>query len=358
MLPRIVRAAAGRRLLSTYPTAPERLSSLRAMIANPPGGDVVRVLEVHSGLCGLIAETARGPNGEAFDATWSSSLTSSAIKGKPDIETVDTSARIGQVEDVLEVSTKPMIYDGDTGGLPEIFHFTVRSLERLGVSACIIEDKTGLKQNSLFGTDRKQQLEDIDSFCAKISAGKAAQVTDDFMVIARMESLIAGYGTLQRTTEIKFFFRRLRSLHVSAIARSLFVLVSVLYVLGFFAGEDEAIMRATCAIEAGADGVMIHSKEGSPDEVLSFLERYNRELGSDRKPIVAVPTTYNQITEAELADAGVSVCIYANHLLRASYPSMMGVAESILANGRSLEADEALMPVKTILTLIDDNTGS
>ena len=126
MLPRIVRAAAGRRLLSTYPTAPERLSSLRAMIANPPGGDVVRVLEVHSGLCGLIAETARGPNGEAFDATWSSSLTSSAIKGKPDIETVDTSARIGQVEDVLEVSTKPMIYDGDTGGLPEIFHFTVR----------------------------------------------------------------------------------------------------------------------------------------------------------------------------------------------------------------------------------------
>ena len=199
MLPRIVRAAAGRRLLSTYPTAPERLSSLRAMIANPPGGDVVRVLEVHSGLCGLIAETARGPNGEAFDATWSSSLTSSAIKGKPDIETVDTSARIGQVEDVLEVSTKPMIYDGDTGGLPEIFHFTVRSLERLGVSACIIEDKTGLKQNSLFGTDRKQQLEDIDSFCAKISAGKAAQVTDDFMVIARMESLIAGYGAFQRT---------------------------------------------------------------------------------------------------------------------------------------------------------------
>ena len=286
------------------------------MIADPPGGDVVRVLEVHSGLCGLIAETARGPNGEAFDATWSSSLTSSAIKGKPDIETVDTSARIGQVEDVLEVSTKPMIYDGDTGGLPEIFHFTVRSLERLGVSCCIIEDKTGLKQNSLFGTDRKQELEDIDSFCAKIRAGKAAQVTDDFMVVARMESLIAGHG------------------------------------------EDEAIMRATKAVEAGADGVMIHSKEKAPDEVLSFLERYNRELGSDRKPVVAVPTTYNAITEKELADAGVAVCIYANHLLRASYPSMLSVAESILANGRSLEADAQVMPVKNILTLIDDNTGS
>jgi len=277
---------------------------------------VVRVLEVHSGLCGLVAETARGPNGTTFDATWSSSLTSSAIKGKPDIETVDTSARIGQVEDVLEVSTKPMIYDGDTGGLPEIFHFTVRSLERLGVSACIIEDKTGLKQNSLFGTDRKQQLEDIDDFCAKIRAGKAAQVTGDFMVVARMESLIAGYG------------------------------------------EDEAIMRATKSIEAGADGIMIHSKEKSPDEVLSFLERYNRELGSDRMPIVAVPTTYNSITERELADEGVSVCIYANHMLRAAYPSMLSVAESILENGRSLEADSRLMPVKNILTLIYDNTGA
>ena len=204
----------------------------------------------------------------------------------------------------------------DTGGHAEVFHFTVRTLERMGVSACIIEDKTGLKQNSLFGTDRKQQLEDIDAFCAKIAAGKAAQVTDDFMVIARMESLIAGYG------------------------------------------EDEAIMRAKRAVEAGADGVMIHSKEKSPDEVLSFLERYDRELGSDRKPIVAVPSTYNSITEAELAAAGVSVCIYANHLLRASYPSMLGVAESILTHKRSLEADEVVMPIKNILTLIDDNTGA
>lgn len=271
-------------------------------------------MEVHSGLSALIAEKVRGENGEAFDAVWSSSLTSSSIKGKPDIETVDTTARIGIVEDVLEVCSLPMVYDGDTGGLPEVFHFTVRSLERLGVSACIIEDKTGLKQNSLFGTDRKQQLEDIDTFCAKIKAGKAAQVTKEFMVVARMESLIAGYG------------------------------------------EEEALNRAKACIEAGVDAIMIHSKEKDPAEVLSFLEAYNKF--PNKVPVVAVPTTYNSITESELARAGVSIVIHANQLLRASYPPMLEVAQSILTHGRSKEADAKLMSVKQILTLIDDNTGN
>lgn len=277
-------------------------------------GGVVRVMETHSGLCGLIVEHAKGDEGQTFDATWSSSLTSSTIKGKPDIETVTTSERINIVQEILEVSTKPMIYDGDTGGHPEVFHFTVRTLERLGVSACIIEDKAGLKQNSLFGTERKQQLEDIDAFCDKIRAGKAAQIGEDFMVVARMESLIAGYG------------------------------------------EEEAIMRAKKCIEAGCDAVMIHSKEKSPAEVLSFLKTYNQL--EKKVPIIAVPTSYNSIYEHELNEHGVSVCIYANQLLRAAYPPMMKVANSILSNQRSKEADSDLMSVKDILVLIDDNTGS
>lgn len=294
--------------------AVERLSGLRKLMAQRQAeGTCVRVMEVHSGLCGLIVEHAKGAQGQTFDATWSSSLTSSTVRGKPDIETVTTSERISIVDEVLEVSTKPMIYDGDTGGHPEVFHFTVRTLERIGVSAVIIEDKTGLKQNSLFGTDRKQQLEDIDLFCDKIKAGKAAQVGTDFMVVARMESLIAGWG------------------------------------------EEEAIMRSKKCIEAGADAIMIHSKEKDPAEVLSFLNTYNK---LDKKvPVIAVPTTYNSITEEELNKAGVSICIYANQLLRAAFPPMMKVAESILTNSRSKEADSELMGVKQILTLIDDNTG-
>ena len=293
----------------------DRGASLRKMMASQ---DVVRILEVHNGLTGLIAEhaSATRPDGSTveFDGMWSSSLTASASKGKPDIETVTTSERIALVQDSLDVSTKPLIYDGDTGGAPEIFHFTVRSLEAMGVSACIIEDKTGLKQNSLFGTDRKQELEDIEAFSAKIRAGKAAQITEDFMIVARLEALIAGWG------------------------------------------EEEALKRAKAFIEAGADAIMIHSKEKSPDEVLSFLNEYSKF--EEKVPVVTVPTTYNSITEAELVAAGSQIVIYANHMLRAAYPSMMNIAELILQNGRSLEADDKLLPVKEIITLIDDNTGS
>jgi len=291
-------------------TADVRRSSLKKKIAEK---GIVRAIECHSGLCGLIAENARGAQGEKYDATWSSSLTSSTVKGKPDIETVDTSARVGIVEDVMEVTELPMIYDGDTGGLPEIFHFTVRTLERLGVSACIIEDKQGLKQNSLFGTDRKQQLADIEEFSQKIAAGKRAQVTDDFMVIARLEALIAGYG------------------------------------------QEEALKRAKAFLDAGADGIMIHSKEKNPKEILDFLDEYNKL--PNRKLVVAVPTTYNTITEKELKEAGVGVVIHANQLIRAAYPAMMNVAESILTHHRSKETDEKIMSVKKILTFIPDGTS-
>eukprot|EP00397_Hematodinium_sp_SG-2012_P052453 GEMP01062004.1.p2 GENE.GEMP01062004.1~~GEMP01062004.1.p2 ORF type:complete len:212 (+),score=48.47 GEMP01062004.1:700-1335(+) len=209
-----------------------------------------------------------------------------------------------------------MIYDGDTGGLPEVFHFTVRKLERLGVSMCIIEDKTGLKQNSLFGTDRTQTLADVDEFCHKLRVGKSAQVTNDFMITARIEALIAG------------------------------------------AGEEEALRRARRYIDdGGVDAIMIHSKEKDPREIISFLHNYHKQQGK-KVPVVVVPTTYNVITEDELAEHGASVCIYANHLLRAAYPSMMQVAKSILANQRSKETDDIILPVREIITLIDDNTGS
>jgi len=236
---------------------------------------------------------------------------SASIKGKPDIETVDPSSRAANVQEVLEVSSLPMIYDADTGGhAPQIFHFTVRTLERLGVSAAIIEDKTGLKQNSLFGVDRKQQLEDIDAFCAKLAAGKRAQVSDDFMIFARMESLIAGWG------------------------------------------QEEALMRSKAALDAGADGIMIHSKEKDGKEILDFLDEYNKF--PNRGPVVLVPTTYNRIHEKDLAAAGAQVIIHANQLLRAAYPPMMKCAETILTHGRSIEMDQDLLSVKKILTLIDD----
>jgi len=314
-----------RRLLSTTAVAAananglpgDRLPRLRALLDEHKGKRPVRILETHNGLTGLIAETQRAFNNKGveveFDGMWSSSLTASSAKGKPDIETVDTTERLKLVAETLDVTSKPMIYDGDTGGKPEIFAYTVRSLEQLGVSAAIIEDKTGLKQNSLFGTDRKQVLADIPDFCALIKAGQAAKRHPDFMVVSRLEALIAGLG------------------------------------------EEEALKRAEAYIAAGTDAIMIHSKQKSPDEVLSFLEQYHKMMGSDAVPVIAVPTTYNVLTEDDLRDAGVDICIYANHLLRAAYPAMSNVAKSILENSRSLEADKHLLGVKPILTLVGES---
>lgn len=290
-------------------TTPEvRLKSLRRLIKVKP---IVRFLDIHNGLTGLIIENLRlqTPNGaKEFDGMWGSSLTDSTAKGKPDIEAVDVSTRIATLNEVLEVTTKPIIYDGDTGGKPEHFRFTVKTLERLGVSAVIIEDKTGLKKNSLFGTDVEQTQDDIESFCYKIREGKKAQATDDFMIIARVESLILGKGI------------------------------------------DDALIRANAYLQAGADGIMIHSREKEPDEIFEFCRRYN-QLES-RKILVAVPTSYNRVTEDELVAHGVNVVIYANHLLRAAYPAMMKTAQSILENGRSFEIDENLLPIKDVIALI------
>ena len=297
------------RALKEVGTTPDiRRARLRRLLQ---ARDLVRIIEAHNGLTGLIAEhTSVEVNGvkREFDGMWASSLTDSTAKGKPDIEAVDISSRLGNINDLVEVTTKPIIFDGDTGGQTEHFIFTVRSLERLGVSAVIIEDKIGLKKNSLFGTDVEQQQDTIEGFSAKIRAGKAAQVTDDFMIIARIESLILRQGM------------------------------------------QDALDRATGYIKAGVDGIMIHSKEKTPDEILEFCRRY-REAGHS-VPLVVVPSTFDTITEEELAAAGVNVVIYANQLLRSAYPAMVDTAQRILANSRAFEARENLMSIKDILTLI------
>lgn len=290
-------------------TPQARLSSLRRLIAAKP---IVRILESHNGLTGLIAEhTGVDVNGQhrEFDGMWASSLTDSTSKGKPDIEAVDLTTRLHDLNDTLEVTTKPVIFDGDTGGKVEHFVFTVRTLERLGISAVIIEDKVGLKQNSLFGTDAVQTQDTIEGFCHKIQEGKNAQITNDFMIISRCESLIAGKPV------------------------------------------DDALERCHAYVAAGADGVMIHSKNKDGMDIKEFCQRFREK--DDHTPIIAVPTTYNQFTEEELAEWGINVVIYANHMLRSAYPAMVKCAESILTNSRSLEAsDEYCMPIKQILNLI------
>lgn len=287
-----------------------RRKRLRQLIAMRP---IVKTLEVHSGLTGLIAEkTVVESNGklDQFDAMWISSLCDSTAKGKPDIELVDMSSRIRTIDDVMDVTTKPIILDGDTGGLIEHFVYNVRTLERMGVSAVIIEDKTGLKKNSLFGTEVKQTQDSIENFCAKIRAGKQVLRTEEFMIIARIESLI-----LER-------------------------------------GMEDALNRAFAYTEAGADGIMIHSRKKAPDEILEFCRLFREK---DKKtPIVVVPTSFNSITEEELAVAGVNIVIYANQLTRSAFPAMQSAAVEILKNHRALEVDAKLMPFKDIIRLIDE----
>jgi phosphoenolpyruvate phosphomutase len=285
-----------------------RLQSLKRLIDSKK---IVRLLDVHNGLSGLIIERTYIETTDGrreFDGMWASSLTDSTAKGKPDIEAVDVSSRMVTLNDILEVTTKPIVYDGDTGGKPEHFVFTVKTLERLGISAVIIEDKTGLKKNSLFGSDVDQTQDSIENFCFKIRSGKAAQATSDFMIIARIESLILGKGV------------------------------------------KDAISRAEAYLNAGADGIMIHSREKSPEEVFEFCRLYNQF--ENKKVLVAVPSSYNSVTEEELIEHGINIVIYANHLLRSAYPAMVNTAKTILEHRRSIEADHKMMPIMEILELI------
>lgn len=275
-------------------------------------GGIIKVIEAHSGLTGLIAEkTIVASDGDLkqFDAMWVSSLCDSTARGKPDIELVDTSERLHTINEIMDVTTKPIILDGDTGGLIEHFIYNVRTWERLGISAVIIEDKTGLKKNSLFGTEVEQTQASIEDFCKKIKAGKEVQRSEDFMIIARIESLILDKGM------------------------------------------EDALTRADAYVQAEADGIMIHSRKKSPDEILEFCDQF-RVMHPD-VPLVVVPTSYNSITEQELEEHGVNIVIYANQLTRSAFPAMQQTARELLQYHRALEVDEKLMPIKDVITLID-----
>ena len=287
-----------------------RRKRLRQLLSLTP---IVKAMEAHSGLTGLIVEKTvveREGRLDQFDAMWISSLCDSTAKGKPDIELVDMTSRFRTIDDITEVTTKPIIFDGDTGGLTEHFVYTVRSLEKMGVSAVIIEDKKGLKKNSLFGTEVKQTQATIEEMSAKIAAGKKAQLTDDFMIIARIESLILEQGM------------------------------------------EDALARAHAFVAAGADGIMIHSRKKEPDEILEFCDKFRAD--NKETPIVVVPSSFNVITEEELAAHGVNIVIYANQLTRSAFPAMQKTAEDILRYHRAKEVDDRLMKIKDIITLIDE----
>lgn len=292
-----------------------RLAQLGRLLHAKP---LVRVLEAHNGLSGLVVEKARHVLGSGqtrtFDAIWLSSLTDSTAKGKPDIEFVDSTSRSNTLADILEVTTLPVIYDADTGSYPEHFALLVKRLERLGVSAVIVEDKIGLKRNSLYGTDASQSQDTVEAFCRKIRAGKAACLTPDFMVFARIESLVLKQGM------------------------------------------EDALKRARAYLEAGADGIMIHGKDNDPAELFTFCDLYSR--WENRKSLIAVPTMFSHVYEKELTDHGVNLIIYANHLLRSAYPAMKKTAESILRNQRALEADEQCMSIPEILSVATGNNAS
>lgn len=274
---------------------------------------LVTAMEAHSGITGLIVEKTKVlKEGKTyqFDAMWISSLCDSTAKGKPDIELVDMTSRFRTIDDIMEVTTKPIIFDGDTGGLAEHFVYTVRSLERMGVSMVIIEDKVGLKKNSLFGNDVKQTQDTIEHFCAKIQAGKKAQKTQDFMICARIESLILEQGM------------------------------------------DDAITRARSYVLSGADAIMIHSRKKDPSEIFNFVEIFR---SVDKvTPIVVVPTSFNTVKEDEFKQRGVNVIIYANQLTRSGFPAMQNAAKTILENHRAKETDDLCMSIKDIITLIPE----
>ncbi len=276
---------------------------------------IVRAIEAHNGISSLIVENAKvykESDIKSFDAIWISSLTDSTAKGKPDIELVDMSSRVQTIQEVMEVSTKPIIFDGDTGGQLEHIPYSVRTLERLGVSAFVIEDKKGLKRNSLFGTSVKQELDSIENFSLKIKACTNSRLTDDFMIIARIESLVLGKPI------------------------------------------EDAIERAEAYISAGADGILIHSKDKDTTKLRDFCSIYSKL--KNKKPLILVPTAYSQVTEKELINLNVDIVIYANHLIRSAYPAMMNTAIQILSDERSLEASEKYcMSIKDIISLIPDS---
>ena len=294
--------------LINHLTPNTRISNLKRLIKNK---QIVRVLESHSPLSGLIAENIKIEKRkkiEQFDAMWSSSLTDSSVKGKPDNQSLDFSSRFSGIGDILDVTTKPIIFDADNGGRLEHLPFSVRTLERLGVSAIMIEDKVGLKKNSLFNDQSGVKQDSIKDFCKKIELIKNTRNSEDFLIGARIESFILGKGL------------------------------------------QDGLKRAISYSKAGADLILIHSKENNPKEIFSFSKIFKKT--KFYKPLVSVPSTYSKTTEAMLIKNGFKIVIYANHMLRAAYPAMQNAAKTILKNQRSFELESKISSVKEVINLI------
>ncbi len=285
-----------------------RVSLLRRLISSKK---IVRVLEAHSPLAGLIIENTKIETQnkiEQFDAMWSSSLTDSSIKGKPDNQSLDFSSRFNGLGDLFDVTSKPLIFDADNGGRLEHILFSVKTLERLGVSAIMIEDKIGLKKNSLFKNQTGATQDKIKDFCKKIQLIKKTRKSNDFLIGARIESFILGKGL------------------------------------------KDAIKRAEEYSKAGADLILIHSKEKSPKEIFTFSKIFRKSKYN--KPLVAIPSTYSKTNEKKLIENGFKIVIYANQMLRATYPAMQTVVQSILKNKRSYELEKKISSVNELINLI------
>ena len=299
------------KILEIGATPINRVSRLKRLMQSKK---IARILESHNSLTGLIIENLRIIKNNInieFDGMWSSSLTDSATKGKPDNSSVDFSSRISSLNDMMDVTTKPLIFDADNGGQIEHLPFLVRSLERSGVSAIIMEDKVGLKKNSLFKnqTDTKQDKPEL--FAKKIKKICNSRQSNDFMVIARIESFIVGKGL------------------------------------------NDALKRAEIYSKSGADAILIHSKEKTPKEIFSFARKFKKSRNF--VPLVSVPSTYSKVYEKDLIKNGFKLVIYANQLLRAAYPAMEKAAKKILQNSRAFEVDKTIIPIKQIINLIKND---
>ena len=288
-----------------------RVSRLKRLINSKK---IVRFIESHNPITGIMVENLKinlKKEYREFDGIWSSSLTDSVSNGKPDNQSLEISARINYLNNIMEVTTKPVLFDADNGGRIEHIPYTIKNLERLGVSAIAIEDKIGLKSNSLFKVQNKNNHDSIDNFCLKIRTACKARRSEDFLIVARIESFILG-------KDLK-----------------------------------DAIRRAEAYSKAGADLILIHSKMDSPKEIFAFAKKFKKS--KFYKPMVAVPSTYSKVRENDLIKHGFKVVIYANHLLRAAYPAMEKVAVNILKNSRSSDAEKDIISIKKILTMIPSN---
>ena len=288
-----------------------RVSRLNRLIKTK---DIVRILESHNSLTGLIIENLvvnRKNKNKEFDGMWSSSLTDSVTKGKPDNSSVDFSTRLSSLNSMMEVTSKLLVFDADNGGQLEHLPFLVRSLERLGASAVIMEDKIGLKKNSLFKNQSDTKQDKPELFAKKIKQICKSRKNNDFMVIARIESFIVGKGL------------------------------------------KDALKRAEIYSKAGADAILIHSKEKTPAEIFSFAREFKKS--KNFIPLVAVPSTYSKVYEKDLIRNGFKLVIYANQLLRAAYPAMQFTARKILENSRAFEIEKKIIPIKEIINLIKND---